>query len=779
MKPRTRTIIRSILLLLVSILAGAALYVFVTLRNSVPPREGSITVETLTHPVEITFDSLGVPQIWAADEQDALFSLGWLHASDRLFQMELVRRISQGRLSELLGPMMLTYDLEARRIGHHRMAEKALATLSGENRKRLQAYADGVNFFVKNSSALPFEFQLLGSSFADWTVKDCLAVLSFQTWFSNSLQNRDSWFLELYKTKGAAVVNAISATYPSWAPPTVSPDTKLSLFNVSDRFREATANAILPGLTAPAGGSNAWVISPSKSSSGNAILSSDPHLEIGRLPQFWYAVGMHIAQDSSGVIGISLPGFPSVAMGHNGKVAFAFTAAGIDVTEYYRETTNAQDSMQYWSGETWRSFTVIPETLFIHGVDSPYVENVWMTHHGPIIWRDSSTGETISQRWAGYDADLNIAVSSGFALRTVNNYEDFRRIVTSLGALDANWMYADKEGNIGYQLGTPIPVRPSQNSHSPLNGSDTANEWRDYWPLEMTPHAYNPSRGWLASCNNIPATNLPYELPGSFAADRILRITHLLDSSVLLSATDCEKFQMDRYDFSLLRWKNLAADLLRKIDKPGLADTVIQWDGSANLESRPTALIQLFIRHLKLDAHAAMVGDSLARGMRTIWLEDEFLGEKAPATNDSLLVLVMRDALNDLQENRWGDVNTLTMQHPFAEVPVVGSLLGLRKGPWPWAGSSGTLNASFAVPAKDGSFRTIVAPSWRFIVDFAHIDEATMVLPAGESGNPMSNHFFDFFPIWESGRRWNLPFSQEKVFVQSRQKLVLTPSVTD
>ncbi len=774
MKPRTKTILRSVLLLLASMLAGAVLYVYVTLHNSVPQREGSITVEALSHPVEITFDSLGIPQVWAQNEQDALFSMGWLHASDRLFQMELIRRISQGKLSELLGPISLSYDLEARRIGHHRLADSAMATLTEENKKRLQIYADGVNFYVKNCKALPFEFQILGIPFTEWTVKDCLAALSFQTWFSNSLQNRDSWFLELYKTKGAGSVNTISTKYPSWAPPTVPTDSSISFFDIDDQFRHATAQAILPGLTTPSGGSNAWVISPGKSSSGNAILSSDPHLEIGRLPQFWYAVGLHIAADSSGTVGISLPGLPFVVMGHNGKAAFAFTAAGIDVTEYYRETTQAEDSLVYWSGETWRSFSVIPETLFIHGIDSPHVEQVWLTHHGPVIWKDSTTKEIISQRWAGYDADLNQAVSSGFALRTVSKFEDFRRAVTTLGALDANWMYADKQGNIGYQLGTPIPIRPLPNSNAPLNGSDSTCEWRGYWPLEMTPHAYNPPRGWLASCNNIPATNLPYELPGSFAADRILRINHLLDSAVLVSVRDCEKFQMDCHDFSLVRWKNLAADQLRKMGNAALADTVAQWDGATDLESRPTAVIQLFIRHLKLASHASLVGDSLARGVRTIWLEDEIFGENA-APDDSTLLSAMKNAVGDLGNNRWGDINSLAMQHPFAEVPVVSSILELRKGPWPWAGSSGTLNAAFAVPTKDGSFRTIVAPSMRFIVDFAKIDEATLVLPAGESGNPMSDHFFDFFPLWESGRRWNLPFTHEQVIAHSVQTLILTP----
>lgn len=768
---------------------GGGLYVYFWLENSVPIRDGAVAIRGIEKEIEITFDSMGIPQIWAETESDGYFALGYVHGSDRMFQMDMARRMSQGRMSELLGTVTLDMDRKQRQIGHNRMARKALPGLDEKNRRLLQAYADGVNAYRLASGAPPFEYLLLGASFEEWTVYDCLTLLSFQTWYSDALQNHDQFYAQLKEKVGEEKARTLSFRYPAWAPVTIPESESIGL--ADSISKNNFLSPFLPDPIEPylmSNSSNAFVVGPKKSANGQALLASDPHLQINQLPQFWYMLGLHIKENDLNVLGISTPGLPFVMMGHNGQAAWAFTAGGIDITQYYTEQIDSADTSQYQTPSGWKSFDYVTDTIFVAGMDSAIFLTTRLTRHGPILI-DTDSAEIKSFRWAGFDADINLAVSSGFDLIRVKEFGSFRKLVTSLGALNANWVYADINGNIGYQLGTPVPMGKQSFSNFPLPGGIIDYDWNGYFPIEKTPHCLNPSEGWLATSNNLPTRDLKFpELSGNFAADRILRIPELINGKNEISTDDCKAFQFDRTDSYLLRWRWDVARLLVELGHSELSDLIGSWNGSTALDSKETAIIMVFLTQLRQLTFEDELGD-MHKGVRTLWLDECFHNESnhfwfddittdSVESREDIARRAISAAIEIVGQRSWRDFNSLTMRHPMSEVPIIGGLLELNKAKWPWPGTAGTLNASFIVANEDNSYQTIVGPSWRFVIDFADVDGAVFVLPAGNSGNPMSPHFFDFNQMWQNGKYWNVPISKERVKDKAATILVLQPDTT-
>jgi penicillin G amidase len=776
--------LKIIIISIILILFVAGLSGYILLKNSVAPYEGTITLNGVSKDIEITFDAKGIPQIWAENESDAYFALGWLHASERLFQMDMTRRIAQGRLSQVLGDVTLKMDIESRKIGHTRLAQKQIEKLSASNRSRLEAYSAGVNAFVEETAAMPFEFYLLGYDFAPWTIFDCLTILSFQTWYSDALQNRDQFFVEITSGMGLEKAKSALFDYPQWAPTTVPAQSNNHLL---PDFKNSIAEALfkegkIPFLLTNA--SNSWVTSPNKSIGGAAMLASDPHLETGRIAQFWYYAGIHIKEKNINALGISSAGLPFIIMGHNGQAAWAFTAGGVDVTEFYEEQINPQDSTQYKTEQGWASFETIPEEILISGKE-PLRLNVLVSRHGPLFYQDKKNNKVFAIDWAGFDADLNRAVGSGFDLISVRDFESFRKAVTQFGALDANWTYADNDGNIGYQLGTPIPVRPNNWPNLPVNGWENERVWQGYYPLEKTLFSYNPNKGWLASANNKQAgADLGYEILGNFAADRIIRLDKLMTLKEKYSVKDFMEIQDDRVDETLLLWAKIVSGPLKDFGAAGvtMSNKIESWDGDTGIESTETAFLKVFQQVFKKNVFADELGKN-HRKMDNIWMLelmdkdssdwfDDISTEDQTETRAQIIKKSLKETLETADGKKWGDLQTFTMQHPFSIVPVLGSLLNLKHGPWAWPGTEGTLNSSFA-SYRAGKFKVTVGPSWRFIIDFANPDAVQMVLPAGNSGNPMSPYFLDFLEDWKTGAYWQVALSRDAVYAGKSSLLVL------
>ena len=782
--------------LCLAVVLGGGFYVYFWLKNSVPIREGIISTNALDREVEITFDRMGIPQIWAETEHDGYFALGFLHANDRLFQMDMARRMSQGRMAELLGKLALESDQRQRRIGHNRIADAAINNLSEANSRKLQAYTDGVNYYQKTAKALPFEYLLLGKEFEDWKVYDCLTLLSFQSWFSDALQNHDEFFLKLSEAVGEELAKSLCFVYPDWAPVTV-PEARVIGMKEPAKSANEYMKLKVPVKTKwnpshtpylMTNSSNAWVVGPGKSKSGQAMLASDPHLQINQLPQFWQMIGLHIKETNLNVLGITAPGLPFVIMGHNGAAAWAFTAGGVDITDYYLEEINAEDSTEYRTASGWQKLEFVVDTIFAADLDSSVILKTSITRHGPVFDKLSESNKSYSFRWAGYDVDLNLSCSSAFALQEVTSFEEFRKIVTSLGALDASWLYADKDGNIGYQLGTPIPIRQTTNFCLPLSGNKAEHDWQGYYPLSQTPHSFNPEQNWLANCNNLPSRAEEFaELSGSFIPGRIMRITELMNESEVISSTDLSKFQNDRVDVYLLRWKQVMLSALSKLGESDLAEMINSWDGSTSVESRETAIAVEFVEQLKKHIFEDELGE-LSGGVRSFWIDelfentelhfwfDDLSTKNAVETASEISAKAMSAALRIVDGRSWGELNSLSMNHPMGRLPFVADFLNLNHGPWIWPGTSNSLNASYIVSNSQDGYSTVVGTSWRFVIDFADIVQAKFVLPSGNSGNPMSEHFFDFYDFWRYAGEWKVPLSYDRVKERAVSVLTIKPA---
>ncbi|MCK4560144.1 MAG: penicillin acylase family protein [Calditrichia bacterium] len=789
------------ILLLIVIIVFMGLYIL--FEASLPEREGEIQITGINSTSEILFDEKGIPQIWAESEEDAWFAVGWLHASDRLFQMELTRRVATGRLSELFGDLTLSFDRKQRLVGHHVIAEKDITNLQNPTKRLLASYSAGINKWVDQVPALPFEFQLLNTGFEPWSIKDCLSIISFQTWFSDDLQNNDDFFISLEKSAGKKRAEQLISPYPREAPKTVpqsgkkiKDETEIPLKFASILNRDHFVHDYLfAGNKTPflmTESSNAWAVSGRKSKSGKTLFASDPHLELSRLPQFWYVVGVHTKDGGLGAIGVTTPGIPLFAMGHNGKIAWAFTAAAIDITDEYIERLNPDNPNEYQVGEQFKSFKKRVEYIKVSGWDEVDTLEIRSSRHGPVIQDGDTSGQVITMRWAGFDFSPSEGLAAGFQIVKSTNFTNFRKCVTSFGALDANWIYADHQGNIGYQLGTPVPIREEGSGHTRMIGWDNKSEWSGYYELDKTPHAYNPEKGWLASCNNKPdEANLDYSLFGNFADERIQRITELLSTSNDFSLKEMKQFQTDLKSVGLIQWKEEAVKILNQMDQKEWVRKLDAWHGNADLDSRETALIETWVVLLKTKTFSDEFGDLTSKFLHKIlyrdrnfyriymgnegnWFDDKLTNNRVETRND-IAKKAMEEAMVIVGDRTWGDLQTLTMSHPLAAVPILSSFLSLQRGPFPRAGTNGSLNNATSFWDKRDSFVSQGGPSWRFVLDFDNIDLAQMVIPSGQSGNPLSPHFFDFYDLWEGGEYWTVPFTKEKVEERAVSKLKLIP----
>jgi penicillin amidase len=701
------------------------------LARSVARYDGTIATG-VSAPVQITFDGRGVPQVWAKTDGDAYFGIGWLHGSERLFQMELVRRLARGELSEVFGELAYETDVEQRRIGFARATRNA--QFDPATRALLQRYVDGINAAITQATLLPPEFVLLRMKPRPWTIEDCLAVSHYQTWFSHQLMDQDQKYQQLLAKLGMPASVLENVGHP-WSPPTV-PDLRIT-----------TA-------------SNSWVLGPGRSSTKHALHAADPHLSIDQVPGLWYLAGLH-SEEGLNVVGATYGGAPFVVMGHNDDIAFSFTVASIDLIDYYDDAPRG---------------AAIREEIRVKGEAKPRVLEVRQGARGVMI-----DGKT-SLRWAGFDFAPSGITAAALRLQKAKTFEEFRGAITGFGALDANWIYSDRAGNIGYQLGAPIPIREFD-TYARQKASDPKTEWRGYRALEETPHALNPAQGFLASCNNQPVrlAGWPYPIPGFYDPYRIPRATALLQ--VKHTPAEMRGMQLDLQSGIAMRWKALAADGARAANLQDESRLLAQWDGTMTSGSKAAALFAIWWRRLPHAVFEDELGEDWDTGRVVI---DEALTTRSPALDDrrtqqietavDMSARAMREAKPIANGRTWGEACSLLVRHPLARVKVLDWWLHLNRGPFAGEGDPGTLHANFYSYHDDSkTFRTHVGPSMRFVLDWANVDAFTLTGALGQSGNPFSPHYDDFLSMARKGEALNVPFSRAQVFARKTALLTLTP----
>ena len=761
-------------------------------RSAWPQLDGSASVAGISGPVSITRDGHGVPTIEAAALNDVFLAQGYITAQDRLFQMDLMRRAAAGELSEIVGEVALKRDRQQRILGIRAQAEKGLATLSPEDRDYFRAYASGVNAYIdSNRNRLPLEFRILGYTPRHWDILDSLTIL-YQMVETLSTSPNAALERERILEKLGPELTADLYVNSSWRdhPPTeVAPNLEGELPQPQSVRPSAVTSISPPIPTTPlapwlepfvrneavALGSNNWVVSGAHTVSGKPLLSNDPHLG-HRMPNLWYAT--HLRSGDFDVAGVALPGCPYIVVGHNRRIAWGFTNIGPTVQDAYIETFNSTG--QYLTPQGWKAPEHRREVIHVKGRPDVSLD-IETTRHGPIV-TDLLPSESrkIALRWTLYDG-VRIPL---FHLDSAQNWEDFHHAMSEFDAPGQNVVYADVDGNIGYQATGKVPIRAAGDGSLPVDGSNNAHEWTGYVPYDKLPSILNPPSGIIATANSrITPDGFPYSISVEWEAPwRTDRIYRVLQSGKKFSASDMLALQMDVYS-ELDRF--VADKLVYAVDHASNAspqarqavDILRQWNGQMDANSAaPTIATRARrgLRRMLLQSKLGAEGPAYHWMMDTIWLENvldhqpaRWLPPEFP-NYDNFLTAALEEALKqapqDLTSWKWGPEQSVTIQNP-----VLGNLPILRR--WTGPGEVPQSGSEYTVKAAGRDY----GPSQRFTADMSNLDASTLNLVTGESGNLFSPYYMDQWKAWYYGYTFVLPFSKTAVENSATHRLMLEP----
>ncbi|WP_376690585.1 penicillin acylase family protein [Wenzhouxiangella sp. EGI_FJ10409] len=748
---------RSLIVSMVTVIAVAAAAWYGGPRwldDSVMAYRGEATLTGLDAEVEILFDARGIPRIHAETDADAVRALGWLHAGERLFQLELIRRMARGELSALVGEAALELDILHRSFGFARRVEEERPEPDPQTAALLDAYVEGINQQIDALDRLPPGLLMLGAEPEHWTREDVLTIAYYQTFYPTTLVQRlsEAWHV-MTREHGQPAADWLSEL-PDWTRATIP--------------RQAITQA-----------SNTWAVRPNNSRSGAALHAADPHLDIDRAPGTWYAAGLHSAETLD-VVGVTTPGLPFVAMGHNGRIAWAFTVAPVDVFEIYRQPRDRQSPDRVGGPHDSQPLRSRSETIEVLGREEPVERTFHYTPLGRVIHLADDHVKVM--RWAGFELPLADIVANGLALNRAADFDTFRQAASDMGALSVNWSYSDREGNIGYVQSTPVPVRRHTRFFSVLDATDPGNDWDGFHPPDERPWTLNPEQGWLANANNNAVDDSwPYPIPGFYKQLRMRRISDHLSSRETFDRDDMHRFQLSQHSDRALSWRDWLAEVAEDSGRTAIAAELRAWDGEMRADSDMAGLFQLWWHYL---ARAVFNDDSESgpsdwRTLRPLldnWMHSS-PDEAFPPGIDrhGAALAALEDALK-IGIHPLGRLQTLSIRHPLANNGLLDSWLNLTRGPVPRGGDAGSLNVSYVDFDPDtGQLGVRGGASMRFVMDWSDRDAFTLNLTFGQSGNPFSPHFDDFFDDFLTGEPWPVPWSREAVAERATNRIRLTP----
>lgn len=770
-------------------------------RPSLPKAGGQVLIPNLKGKVEVWWDPHGIPHVFASDEHDLFTAQGFLHARERLWQMDMSRRFFSGRMAEVFGAFTVPwrdvsvrfreknsvdFDYFMRLSGIRRAARQSLQLLPEEHRSRLSAYSEGVNCYIEqNLRCLPWEFRLLRYEPDSWTPEDTLTIgKGLASILSPALWTRLTMMAIAERLSGEP--DKFRSLYPSY--PETGPAITHALSQASEGlWRFLNGTFCTTDWNPPAYGSNNWVVAPSRSATSRAILCNDPHLRI-TLPSIWYL--MHLKSETTPtrpdgyeVWGASIPGSPCIHLGHNRWLGWGVTAALCDDAELYREKIHRLDSNLYLAGADWLPMESFEERIRIRG-KGEITKILRVTRHGPVISdfaapRDPK--EVVSFRWTAHDPSQEL--SCVYGINSARNWNEFLESLSYQRAPTLNYIYADQEGNIGYSLAGAIPIRPGTPSLLPIEGWREENEWRTYVPFGELPRLYNPPEGVIATANNrIADSTYPYYLSSLFEPPyRITRIRELLSAKEKFSVEDMAAMQGDVISLhSLQLIDSLKADL-QEIPEDGsvakvAADKLLRWDASCSEDSVESAIFHVFHHRLMANLLIPVLGEELFLGYVEIFNQclapvDEIIRNSsspwfATRSRQAVVAQSLREACEELETSlgrdmrhwRWGRIHTLTLDHAFSRAKFLKPILSI--GPFPSPGDNVTVNMGFY--RHSNPYRHTVGASIRMIIDVGDPPRLRCVLPSGQSGHPFSRHYRDQTSLWRQGQYLSLSWSSEE-----------------
>ncbi len=815
MRRLLRIVLIVVIVLLVLVVLGAGGGYWFASR-AFPQIDGTLHVAGLKSTVQVVRDPRGVPHLYADNLDDLFFATGYVQAQDRLWQMEFNRRVGYGTLSEVFGAATIKEDRFLRTMGLGRAARADWAALSAEEKHPLDMFASGVNAFLNtHQHSLPLEFTILGFKPAPWQGVDTLAWAKVVAYDLGG--NYDS---EIERAELAAKVGLDEATqvlmppYPTAGPFIIPPEAKQYSTNnepigqLANYPISTTALSIgSPDLTALAAmerrlglggvdvGSNNWVVDGTKTTTGKPLLANDPHLAI-QMPSIWYEMGMHCVPQTDAcplnVVGFTFPSFPVIVIGHNDRIAWGVTNVGPDVQDLYMEKVNPANPNQYEYQGKWEDMQVVDEPIKVNGVVSETL-HVQITRHGPIMTPVlTGASQPLALQWTALRERSRI-FQAGLLIDQAKNWDDFRNALKLWDVPSQNFIYADVDGNIGYQMPGNVPIRAKGDGSVPQPGWTGEYEWKGSIPFDELPFVFNPPTHFIATANNavVPMT-YKYLITNDWSAPfREQRITELLKAKDKLSIDDIKRIQGDVYSIPLAQFQPYVAKLQPKgTPQQRALDLVKAWDGIETEDSAAATVMAATLEQLVRQVFYGALGEG---NLGKTYLQDTANNRRAilalleqpdskwwqPSGRDATLASAFTQAVDGLArqygdnpaEWRWGRIHTATFDHPLGSVRPLNLLF--NAGP---VGVPGGVDTVFATPYDPTApYAVSWLSSMRQIVDLSNLGGWLWVNTTGQSGLPLDKHFSDMVPLWRSVQYVPMLFDRAALDQAHEGILILQP----
>ncbi|MFW9901218.1 MAG: penicillin acylase family protein [Candidatus Thorarchaeota archaeon] len=715
-------------------------------KNSFPPVSGSEKVKGINDEVEILWDNWGIPHVYAKSLSDAYFAQGYLHSRHRLWQMETFRRLISGELSELTGEATILSDKYYRTLGLHRLAKKCVLNLEKTKDSKeyhwMNAYINGVNSGINQAQKNPpIEFSILDVKPREWLFEDSFKIISMIEW------NLSSWNIP-YEVLRQHIINKVGIEKAKQFIP-FFPETYVDVPK----------------------GSNAWAISPNKSESGAVLLANDPHLALTN-PAIWFLI--HLNCPELNVIGTSLPGLPMVVIGHNENIAWGLTNVTADTIDLFELEINPENKNQYKYNGDWLDFEIVNEKITIRGNTEPLEHEVLISKFGPVVeyfdknqrYYNFNLPGKYALRWSSFEPDLQSNIKGFIHINKASNWQEFRDGIKYVTINPQNFIYGDKNGNIGHQHGGRIPVRNFGDGSTITPGTDEKYNWKSLSSFDQLFSVFNPKHGFVytANFNEDKSPNGLLIAQDRISPYRQIRLKKLLQSKEKFSIDDFKEFQLDRYTEEAAELLPIMLNHLKTIKESGQYSDLIsileEWDYFLTKNSIAGTIFKIWHQKMLEIILKPILGEELLilySGSRPFNLKKiiEAYQENLDELKDILLnsfknaVIFLTDTLSsDFNKWQWGNLHKLTLTHPFSLVNK--DARALNAGPFKIGGDENTLNNGYY--DRLSNYEVIVGPSYRQIHDLSDWDKSVGALPGGQSGLPFHKHYKDLIKLWVKGK---------------------------
>ena len=731
--------------------------------GSLPQTRGEIRLSGLQAPVQVYRDSYHIPHVLAENEHDLFFAQGFVTAQDRLWQMDLWRRAAEGKLSEIFGRSTLKSDSLMLIVGIGRTARRIVPGLSPQSIAVYQAYTDGVNACIEeNISHLPIEFLVLDYKPSEWRIEDCVAISRWLALNSSTAWKTDAILGTIVEKIGIEKAGHI---LPGIIPG--SPGHALSKERFLSKLMDDIPQAGPIGFSSKIGaGSNGWVVSGDRSVTGKPLLANDPHLALSN-PSVFYEI--HIVGGGFNVSGLSLPGLPAVIIGSNENIAWGLTNLMADDMDLFIETFHPVDSVRYMVGGSYRNAEIVEESIPLR-TGAPIRLRILQTRHGPVMPGVLRTKDTrrsaVSIRWTGHDfSDDGLAY---YRLNHAYDWDSFREALREYGISPQQFIYADRDGNIGIQAAGRIPIKTNGPGYLPRLGENPDSDWQGFIPYDALPSRKNPKEGFLAAANE--RTESSYFISDLFALpSRIQRIHRLLSEKEKYSVMDFKQIQLDIQSAFAEEMMTLLRPVLEtfpfddQLERESFTK-LFEWDARMRTGSPEAALFEVFVGKILGNLFRDELGDSLfnafvelygpplealvriLRSEDSPWIDDVTTENTVERKRD-IIAAGFRETVSYLKERlgksvskwTWGELHALTFKHPLGQNSLLSSIFNI--GPFHAAGSGTTVLCTGYDLSKPYSVQW--GTSARVIIDLSNPDNSISVIPTGQSGQPMDDHYKD------------------------------------